>query len=318
MLRRARYRIEYAGLWLVAHAVPLLPFGAVRRLAVVLGVLFFVLDRHGRAVSLANLDVAFGAARTRAEKIRIARGSYRQFARTMLELFWARNLTAGNYTRYMRMEGWEQARRLNREYNGGIFVCLHFGNFEWLSIAGAFEGLPGCIVTQEFKNPLLGPVFDRLRAISGHRIIQRERAMLTTYKHLKNGGNIGVLIDLNVPPRQPSVIIDSFGLKCSVTQLHAMLQKRTGYPVIPIESVPLADGTYRTIAHDPIHFPADATEAEIAQACWDFFEPHVRGQPEAWLWTYKHWRFRPQEGARGYPFYANPNPRFEAALAGRE
>ena len=91
-------------------------------------------------------------------------------------------------------------------------------------------------------------------------------------QHLRNGGNIGVLIDLQVGPKHPSVPVRSFGRLSAVTRLHTMLQKRMGYPIIPIESVPLPDGRYRTIAHDPIHFPPEVTEREIAQKCWDFFE----------------------------------------------
>jgi lauroyl/myristoyl acyltransferase len=94
-----------------------------------------------------------------------------------------------------------------------------------------------------------------------------------------------------------------------------MLQKRAGYPIIPIESVPLPDGRYRTIAHDPIHFPAEATEREVAQRCWDFFEPHIRRQPEAWLWFYRHWRFKPSAGGDKYPAYAENKARFDRAIA---
>ncbi|MBE2181442.1 MAG: lysophospholipid acyltransferase family protein [Chthoniobacterales bacterium] len=314
-LRRVRYRLEYAGLKLVAVLVPHLPWVAVRWLACVLGSVAFLFDRVGRAVALANIGMAFGGEKGPAEMRRIARDSYRNFARTMLELFWAENFTAENYHQYMVMEGWDQARRLNKEHKGGIFVCLHYGNFEWLSIAGAFERLPGCIVTQEFKNPLLGPVFDRLRSLSGHRIIQRERAMLITMQHLRNGGNIGVLIDLQVGPKHPSVPVRSFGRLSAVTRLHTMLQKRMGYPIIPIESVPLPDGRYRTIAHDPIYFAPDVTEREIAQTCWDFFEAQIRRQPEAWLWSYRHWRFKPAGAGDSYPFYAVQKKPFDQLIA---
>lgn len=315
LLRRARYRMECAGLKLVARIVPLLPWAGVRWLARVLGGIAFRFDRRGREVTMANLAVAFGNEKSAEELRRIGRDSYRSFARTMLELFWAKNFTAENYRDYMVMEGWEQARRLNKEHNGGIFVCLHYGNFEWLSIAGAFEHLPGCIVTQEFKNPLLGPVFDELRSLSGHRIIQRERAMMVTLRHLRDGGNIGVLIDLQVGPRNPAVPVRSFGRLSAVTRLHTMLQKRAGYPIIPIESVPLPDGRYRTIAHDPIYFPPEASEQEIAQRCWDFFEPQVRRQPEAWLWSYRHWRFKPSEAPESYPFYAQRKEAFDRLIA---
>jgi lauroyl/myristoyl acyltransferase len=100
-----------------------------------------------------------------------------------------------------------------------------------------------------------------------------------------------------------------------VTKLHAVLQKRTGLPIIPIESVPMADGRYRTIAHPPLHFSPEATEQEIAQQCWDAFEGQVRRQPEGWLWAYKHWRHLPEgEDPARYPFYAGPSGDFDALL----
>lgn len=315
-LRRVRYRLEFAGLWLASRVVPLLPWSFVRGLAGFLGRIVFLVDRRSRRVALANLEMVFGPEKSPVEIRRIARRSAAQFARTMLELFWARNFTAQNYRDYMVMEGWDQARALNAKHRGGIFVCLHYGNFEWLSIAGAFERLPGCIVTQHFRNPLLGPIFDELRALSGHRIISQQRSMLVTLKHLKNGGNIGILFDLQLNPNQPAVPMRSFGRLRPATKIHAMLQKHTGLPIIPIESVPLPDGRYRTIAHDPIHFGKDATEEEIVQACWDFFEPQVRRQPEAWLWAYRHWRFRPPDARETYPFYAETKGRFTRLLEG--
>ncbi|MFM8719283.1 MAG: lysophospholipid acyltransferase family protein [Chthoniobacterales bacterium] len=314
--QRIRFRLEFAGLWLASRLIPLMPLAVLRALSRFVGRALFVLDRRSRAVAMENLRLVYGNEKSERELRCIARASAAHFARTMLELFWARNFTEANYRDQMIMEGWEQARALNKKHNGGIFVCLHYGNFEWLSIAGAFERLPGCIVTQQFENPLLGPVFDRLRSLSGHRIIQQQRSMLITLKHLKNGGNIGVLIDLQLHPKLPSVAVRCLDRWLPVTKLHSMLQKHTGLPIIPIESVPLPDGRYRTIAHNPIYFPPDVTEREIAQKCWDFFEPQVRRQPEAWLWAYKHWRFVPKNADIAYPSYAVQRDRFDNMLEG--
>jgi lauroyl/myristoyl acyltransferase len=314
--KKLRYRLEFAGLWSVSRLVPWLSWRAVRGLAWFLGSLVYLFDRRGRSYALANLQMVFGEEKSPEEIRRVAINSYRHFARTMLELFWARNFTSGNYTHRMGMEGWQEARDLVKRNSGGIFVCLHYGNFEWLSIAGAYEFLPGCIVTQRFRNPLLGPIFDKLRGMSGNRIIKQERSMLVTLKHLKAGGNIGILIDLQLDPRLPSIPIRSFGRWCSMTKLHVILQKRTGFPIIPIESVPLPDGRYRTVAHPPLNFSAEATEQEIAQKCWDVFEEQVRRQPEPWLWAYKHWRHLPPgEDAADYPFYAGPSREFDEIFA---
>ncbi len=62
---------------------------------------------------------------------------------------------------------------------------------------------------------------------------------------------------------------------------------------------------------DPIFKTAGMTHQQIAQACWNSFEPYVRKDPAPWLWMYKHWRYRPVKTDRPYPFYANPMWRFD-------
>jgi hypothetical protein len=56
----------------------------------------------------------------------------------------------------------------------------HYSNFEWLSIVSAFAGLEGVVIAQQFKNPLLDPIFLKLRQRSGHRVAPREGAVMQT------------------------------------------------------------------------------------------------------------------------------------------
>jgi len=311
--RQLRCRGEYAGLSFAAWLVPLLPWSVLRAVASFLGGLVYHLDRRGRAYALANLTMALGAEKLPREVRRIARDSYRQFARTMLELFWVRNFRRDTYRRLVEVEGYDKARAVCRGGQGVIGVCLHYANFEWLSLTGGFEVTQGVIVTQKFRNPLLGPIFDRLRASGGHRIIQQERSLLSTLKHIKSGGSVGILVDLQLDPREPSVPVKSFGRWCPMTKMHAILHKHTGLPIVPFACVPLPDGRYRMVAHEPMMFPPEATEQEIAQKCWDVLESQVRRQPEAWLWAYKHWRHVPPGAEQAdYPFYASRNESFDA------
>ena len=53
---------------------------------------------------------------------------------------------------------------------------------------------------------------------------------------------------------------------------------------------------------------------QIAQACWNSFEPYVRKNPGPWLWMYKHWRYRPANAQRPYPFYAHIYEAFDEIL----
>lgn len=135
--------------------------------------------------------------------------------------------------------------------------------------------------------------------------------MIRLLKHVMRGGFAGMLIDLNLPPNQATVVIETFGMKTCVTMLHAVLAQRGSAALVPVESRTQPDGTCRFTLHPPLELPEEATLPEIAQACWVFFEPQVKAQPETWMWAYKHWRYRPGAAARTYPFYANVSSKFE-------
>jgi len=176
------------------------------------------------------------------------------------------------------------------------------------------NGQKGVVLTQGFKDPRVGEIFLKLRQTGGQKIITQDASMFRMLKSIKRGGFVGLLIDLNVMPSQASTIIDALGMKMCVTILHAVLVQRTDAVIVPMESEPLEDGSTKVILHPALKVPAEATIQEIAQACWNFFEPMIRAKPHLWMWTYKHWRFKPKGSARQYPFYANQSGRFEKLL----
>lgn len=314
-----RQRLEYVGLSTLVWLVGRLPFAALRHLADFLGALVYIFDWHGREVAQANITAAFGDTLTPARKRAIAKGSYQTFARTMLELFWSPNLTKAFAEKIVDAGGMDLHPCHKDPGQAVIYLCLHYSNFEWLSQIGAYHVSAGPVVTQPFKNPLIGEIFNRLRSSTGHTILPQERAMIRMLKHLKSGGKFHMLIDLNLDPSEPSVVVNEFnGLKTCATQMHVALAQRTGALLVPAECRPLPDGGYRMVLHEPIACPPEVKAEEVAQRCWDVLEPSLREQPECWLWPYKHWRFKPADDASGrYPFYANVAKRFDKLLAGK-
>jgi len=311
--KRIRYRLEWAGLLIVAKLVPLLSRKNCFRLALALGGLMSILDRHGRKVALSNLEVAFGDRFSQREREQIARASFQHFARTMLDLLWSPRLTAENFSRYIELENLEEHARHGPE-RSIMIACYHYGNFEWLSLACGYLDLKGTIISQEFKNSLLDPIFKRLREQSGHELIARQGGIVRLYKVLRRKGRTALLVDLTLHPKMPTVAIDCFGLKTSVTSAHAWLNEQTGVPVIPAHCEPLPNGRYRLVFHPKIE-TAGRSYQQIAQACWDSFEPYVRKNPAPWLWMYKHWRYKPAIADRPYPFYARSHRRFDKRIA---
>jgi len=92
------------------------------------------------------------------------------------------------------------------------------------------------------------------------------------------------------------------------------LHEQTGVPIIPAHCEPLPGGCYRLIFHPKINNTSGMTHQQIAQACWNSFEPYVRKNPAPWLWMYKHWRYLPANADRRYPFYSNFFRPFEDML----
>jgi lauroyl/myristoyl acyltransferase len=316
--KKFRYRLEWLALKGAAKIVPLLSRNACYRLAQAIGALAATVDRAGRRVALSNLRVAFGDELSPGGRAQIARESYQHFARTMLDLFWSPRLTSENYSRYIEVENLDLWHEEMKPGNPIIFGCCHYSNFEWVGVAASFFGVGSALVAQEFKNPLLDPIFVSLRESSGQRVIPREGAVLQLYKTLHRGGRVALLTDLTIPAQLPTVVIDCFGLKTSVTFAHAWAHRRAGATVINVHCEPLPGGRYRIVFHPRIEFPTGASFQEMAQACWDQFEPFVRANPAPWLWMYKHWRYRPLAAEpAAYPFYANVSPEFERRLEER-
>ena len=283
-----RHQLEWLGVRLLAFLVPCLSRPVAVRLGRISGALAARFDLRGRRVALSNLEAAFGDRFSAAERARITRRSYQQFASTMIDLFWNPRINQKNYRELIEFEGWDEFARTVGPTGPCIIAACHYGNFEWFSLAAAYAGLVATIVSQEFKNPLLDPIFNRLREQSGHQFVQREGAIVRLYKTLRRGGTAAILVDLTLHPRQPSVAIDCFGMKMSVTYAHAWLHRRTGLPIVPVHQVPLPGGRCRVVFHPMLEIPEGATDQEIAQLCWDQFEPVVRQDPTPWLWMYKY------------------------------
>jgi len=109
-----------------------------------------------------------------------------------------------------------------------VVGCYHYSNFEWLSIVSAFAGLEGVVIAQQFKNPLLDPIFLKLRQRSGHRVAPREGAVMHLYRALRRGERFALLVDLTISAKLPTVAIKCFGRERCVTFAHVWLHQRTG------------------------------------------------------------------------------------------
>src|SRR5205085_1408085 len=149
-------------------------------------------------------------------------------------------LTAENYSRYIEFVNYEEAFAGE---TGRVVACFHYSNFEWLSIASGFRGVEASVSAQEFKNPLLNPVFREWRELSGHTIVASGKGGVVRLRRaLQQKRTVAILVDLTVPPERRAVVIDCLGLKTCVTSAHAWLHELIDAPIIPAHCEPLPGG----------------------------------------------------------------------------
>jgi lauroyl/myristoyl acyltransferase len=303
--KKFRYWLEATLCRLFAWWIPQVDRLSCVHFANALGTIAFWLDRHGREVALANVECALGPGLTPEQRREIVRASYRNFARAMLDLFWAPALARPENRHWVRSPDCEELKeRLRREKRGAVLLTLHYGNWEWGSLAMAMVGFPSVGVAEQFKNPALESIFKSLREVTGQTIIPQEKSILRMLREVKRGGTVCFLADLTVAPDQASAVIRTFALEMCVSVLHGALALKSGALVVPGMCIPQNDGGVFWQTFPPLDIPPDATPGDVAQLCWDVFEPIIRANPGLWLWPYKHFRYRPQAPIVEYPFYA--------------
>ncbi len=309
--KQFRHRLEAAAVHALAWVIPRCSRRAVQRAGGAVGWLGYHLLGEQRRIALANLDVAFGDAKTRAEKRRIARASFQNFAITIFGQFWTPRIGAETLAEIAEIDpaNLELIRKIQARGKGIIFVTLHYGNWELLGLATAWYGIPMTVVSRTMRNPALETVFLRLREQSGNKIISSHRAVATLLKTLKQSGSVALLIDQEVPPSLGGLWVDFFGVSVLTTSAVARLALRSGAAIVGCASYPLSDGRSRCVYEEINYQSTDDTDADvhaISQRCLDYCERVVRERPEYWLWSYKRWKHRPVGVTGRYPYYTRP------------
>ncbi|MGD9612562.1 MAG: lysophospholipid acyltransferase family protein [Kiritimatiellia bacterium] len=306
---RLRQALETPLMRLGLAVVPRLPRAAVLALARGLGAAAYGFSARSRRLGLANLDLAFGATKTAAEKRRILRASLRNFSLTMLDLLWFSRHSEARMARWFDVAPHMRDVMANRVARVG--VTGHFGNWELVGRYWALAGGRLTSVAMPLKNPAVGELLRAARELTGQQIVAREGALKKLVRALRDGGTVGLLLDQNTDPDEGGTFADFFGKPVAVSPAAGVLASLTGAEIIFAYALPQPDGTYR--GELPHRIPAAeiaamdrATAAqELTRRITGFYEEAIRARPECWLWSYKRWRHVPPGLPKdGFPYYA--------------
>jgi KDO2-lipid IV(A) lauroyltransferase len=311
-----QYR-SHVEVWLVNGLAWLIPFCSrrwVMRFSRGLGILAYAVDRKGRAITLANLEVVLGRQYSLKERRRIALRTYQNLARTFFDLIWSTNIDSGNVHKFVKIISSPELDQLRAEGKPVIITGQHFGHWEFANVLSGHAGFEYMTIGTQIKNAGVDQVVTALRERSGQIMIRKGNAMLRMVKRLKAGKTVAFLVDQSLRPEQSSEVADFFGLPVCVPSIHAEMAIRSGSPIVHIWCLPEEDGTYILKFGPPLFYPPGADVQVIVQETLAVFEDAVRQRPELFLWNYKHWRFKPLHTELRFPFYANVSTKFDSKV----
>ena len=196
----------------------------------------------------------------------------------MIDLFWSPRINAKNYRELIDLGAWKNSRaRSDRPVPASSPPAITETS-SGPALRSAISGLRATIIAQEFKTR---SSIRSLTACASNPVTRWRSAKVRLCASTRRFDGRGPWRFWSTSPSiraSRRVAIDCFGMKMPVTFAHAWLHRRTGLPIVPVHQEPLPGGRCRVVFHPKLEIPPEATDQEIAQLCWDQFEPVVQAK----------------------------------------
>ena len=290
-MKRIIFYIEYFLFRVIAASVNLLSLSQASALADKMGGLFYGFLKKRRLMMLANLSAAFPE-KSSGEIESIARQSMNNLVRIALEFVRIPKIIKKKEIEWKvkKEDAMFEALKGGR---GVIVIVSHLGNWEWMALAARQAGhTPFFAIARPVKNPFVYRFIKKLRELTGVNSYNKDGAVRSTIKLLKENNKICMLIDQR--ERQGGVQVEFFGRPAMTTSLPAILALKHLIPVVSAFIVRESPACVRLDIHEA--FPLINTgnyEADVTANTQQYvkkIEDQIRTNPESWLWMHNRWR----------------------------
>lgn len=295
----ARHLLEYIAARLVLALLALLPLSLARQIAMVgTRVVLTCLPRL-RRIGWRNLELAFPEL-SLLERRRLLDQSLENFGRILADFAHFSRTTPENLAARIETSLPQHTqvryRAIKATGRGAIFVTAHLGNWEMLAMALSAVFEPGPYLVRPFDNPFLDRYAAGVRSRFGNRPINKRDSVLEALAILDDGGNLGLLVDINTLQRD-GVFVPFFGHLACTTRTVAMLALRTNALIIPMCCV-WQTNRYRIVVGELVEAVRAASYAKknIIDTTARYtaeIEKFIRAYPEQWLWIHRRWKTQP-------------------------
>jgi len=296
---RTKFRnwLEFAPACLLLKGLGVLPRGAAIRVGQFFVRTAYRFHKRLQFVGERNLRMAMPELGER-QRREILDGLCASMGRLLGEFSQFPKLTRDNIADLVVYEGLENYERAAAQGRGVLLLTGHFGAWELCAFAQGLYGYPLSFLIRPLDNPLLDTLISRYRTRSGNRTIDKNTAVRAVLKRLREGGDVGLLVDVNTVEEE-GVFCDFFGIPaCSTTGL-AVFALRSESPVVPGFLTWDEQAKKHRLQFLPeitlIRTGDFKEEVQINTARFTkVIEEQAQRYPDQWLWIHKRWNTRPE------------------------
>lgn len=290
-------QIEYRAVLFFVWLAKILPKSLLHGLFHGLGVVLFWMLKKRRNIAIKNLTKAYPSYNT-AQINELAKANFTATARSVADILLLMNKRVEiNESIENHQEILDKLATITKDNEKGIiFTTAHFSNWELLAHFLALNGYPMTVVGRRGTNRLIEyNLTTPFRERYGNKNIFKQQAMSQMVKTLRNGGNVGLLIDQKANARN-GTMSSFFGMPCYTTPSVAGMKMRYDSIVLPIFILRKPNGKYRIMFEDEAkldldeNLTKDEKTAQLTQHYNDIFERTVRQAPEQWFWMHNRWK----------------------------
>ncbi len=264
----------------------LLPARVNYALAVAAGEIAYLGWAQKRRITKRNFAVVLARGERDREVARVARRSFRNFAKYVVEIMRFPRLELDDFRRLVKIEGLEHLRAALDHGRGVIFVSIHFGNFE-LGGARIADEVPLNVIADDLRNQRLMDLLVGNRLHKNINILSPDGAAKRVLQALRRNEMVGLMMDLG--PRAAAldnIQASFFGTPTAFPTVAANLARVSGAPIIVAAVVRQGDNTFQGIALPPIFVERTKQAAHDVEratlAIVQRLEGFVRHWPDQW------------------------------------
>jgi len=132
---------------------------------------------------------------------------------------------------------------------------------------------------------------ERMRGLSGNRVIRKKEAAREILRALAAGEAVGILVDQNTSPAE-GVFIDFFGVKACAGTAFVKIAHHTGAAVVPGFAL-WSEQNRRYVLRFYPEIEMSGDVGGDTQRVHALLESVIREYPDQWLWIHRRWKTRP-------------------------